>query len=251
MCEKDLNELFDKVEIIPCEEAKRNAKARMLEAAEKQKTNFLRRSIMEGKERVEETTKKVKEKFRITKHHWQGAVAMLLICTITVSALALAPGINLFGTMFKGHEKAEEITLTADPMIIEARADYAGETFTLSGQLPKDDIAVVKPEHIFLGGYFEGMSVKKLEAAKDGLKVTLSSAPAKKADEDAVDWQDMSDWDGGMIAITPAAFEGDYFYQANINVIYPEAETDLMFVDFAPNETINEKVKLSLMYDSF
>ena len=44
------------------------------------------------------TEQNTKTQFKITKHHLQGAVAMLLVCVIAISALSLTPGVNLFGT---------------------------------------------------------------------------------------------------------------------------------------------------------
>ena len=95
MRDKDLNEMFNGAEIVPDEDAKERAKARMLTQAEKQKNNILGGFNM-------------KTKFKITKQHWQGAAAMLLVCVIAVSAMSFMPGVNLFGTL------AQETTMPND-----------------------------------------------------------------------------------------------------------------------------------------
>ena len=41
-----------------------------------------------------------KPKFKITKHHWQGAAAMLIVIAISLSALSFMPGVNLFGASY-------------------------------------------------------------------------------------------------------------------------------------------------------
>ncbi|MCL2222304.1 MAG: hypothetical protein FWB92_08255 [Oscillospiraceae bacterium] len=48
---------------------------------------------------ITESTATKSCKFKITAQHWQGAVAMLLVVVMTVSALVLTPGVNLFGTL--------------------------------------------------------------------------------------------------------------------------------------------------------
>ena len=130
-----------------------------------------------------------KPKFKLTKHHLQGAVAMLLVFVIAISALAVTPGLNLFGTVFKGYEDAEELPISIEPGEIEARADYAGETFTLTG-LPEGELKKIKPEHVFLGGYLGTLAVTGLEVntQDDTLLVTIGAGESAN-DADAVDWE--------------------------------------------------------------
>ncbi|MCL2088492.1 MAG: RICIN domain-containing protein [Oscillospiraceae bacterium] len=247
MCEKDLNELFDGVEIIPCQEAKQQAKARMLEAAEQMsdhKPNIFRRYIME----LNQTARKAK--FRLTRHHMQGAVAMLLAGIIVVSTMVFTPGINLLGTIFRGFEDAEEITLMASPSSIDARADFETGIFTLSG-LPAGETGNITEDHIALGGYLDTMAVESITAGDESITITLVQGEFGFFDSDPmVDWQGISS--DALIAISPEAFRNkNFFYQAVIEVVYPEMLIDVEFIDFNPDQAVNQVVNLTLINDSF
>jgi len=311
MCNKDLNELFDRAQITPCPEAKQKAKARMLTAAGKSgQTNLIRRITMKITEKnkaaveaeiAEENLVKTEDesegfnqqknkrgnpvsekpffqKIKINKYHLQGAVAMLLVVSITLSALVLTPGVNLFGTLFNKFPSAKEVVLTASPATIEARADFAGETFTLSG-FPENEIANIKPEHIFLGGYLGGLSVTGIEPTeengKKALKVTVGPAilqdavdsnkekeaaavgntgSSEKTEEyvpDEVDWEGYEGGDA-LLAFTPKAFKNDaYFYQATVGVVYPEISCDVKSIEYFPGAQIEQKIMLTLKNDAF
>ena len=241
MNDKDMKELFDGVEIAPREEAKQKARARMLAAAENREINIFRKIIMES-ERITRT-------FKFNKYHMQGAVAALLVAVIAFSALVIAPGTGMFGAMFRGYEDAREVRLSANPSIIEADMDFFHETFTLTG-LPENEIGGVRPEHIFLDGYFGGMSVVSVEASHEGLNVTLSDDPDEYG-HDAVDWQGNNGWNG-LIAITPEAFrDRSFHYLAEIDVIYPRLSHDVKFLDYKPGEKIEQAISLGLVNDAF
>ena len=160
-----------------------------------------------------------KRKFKLNKHHLQGAVAMLLVVVIIFSSFYLSGfGGFLFGTMFRSNPDAVEMTMYASPGMVEARVDFQ-EIITLSG-LPGDDLGRIGPEHIYLGGYFYGLSVGSVEAS--GSELVISILPYSDANNQGdVDWEDYAGTDG-LIAITPEVFsDQSYFYQAVVSVIYP------------------------------
>ena len=191
----------------------------------------------------------MKTKFKLTKHHLQGAVAMLLVFVVAISALAVTPGLNLFGTVFKGYEDAEELPVTIEPGEIEARADYAGETFTLTG-LPEGEAKNIKPEHVFLGGYLGNLAVTGLEVQEDTLLVTIGAGESAN-DADSVDWEDYEGGDG-IIAVSPEAFKSkSYYYQGIVTVIYPELTIDIEEVAQDNDLSVNQPITLTLKNDNF
>lgn len=110
MCDKDLTELFGNAEIAPDKEARQKAKTRMLAYRKGNTKNINLRRIMmktideknidtESKE-MNTVKKEPRAKFKITKHHLQGAMAMLLVCVITFSAVTVTNGNFPFGTLF-------------------------------------------------------------------------------------------------------------------------------------------------------
>ena len=197
-------------------------------------------------------------KFKISKQHLQGALGMSLIIAIVLSGLALTPGVNLFGTMYREYEGAEEIPLSAFPATIEARADFTEETFTLYG-FPEGELAGITPEHIYLGEYFRGLSVANLEAVGDtnGLRVTIAYVPPVVTDDH--DTQALWQSDGarftdnaGLISFAPEAFtDKSYYYLANVGVTYPALTCDTRFIEFLPFERISQRVNMMLIDDSF
>ena|GEM_PF-4155662 len=189
-----------------------------------------------------------KPKFKLNKFHFQGAAAMMLVFAIAISALNF--GTNLpFGTMFKGHEEAAGIALAATPDEIEARMDYAGEVFTLTG-LPADELDNIKPEHIFLGGYLENLSVTGLEVNEDALLVTVGAGEST-ADGDEIDWDSYENSDA-LIAITPEAFKDKaFYYEGIVEVIYPKLISHTEAVAYDHDLNISDTITLYLDNDSF
>lgn len=198
----------------------------------------------------EEQSQPSKSKFKITKHHLQGAVAMLLVCVMTISAVGITNGNWPFGTTFKGYEDAQEMPLQIEADTIEARADFTEQAFTVTG-LPEDELAAIKPEHVFLGGYFADKSVKNIEASETALLVTVSPEAPVNDDSDEVDWENYLGGDG-IIAVSPEAFKDkSYYYQGIVPVIYPElvSETEAIEQDYDGN--VSQSITLTLKNDSF
>ena len=197
---------------------------------------------------------KINKGFKITKQHLQGAIAMLLIVAIVLSAIILTSGLNLLGTMFSQDESLQEQTLAVTPSTIEAQADYEGETFILTG-FPENEAKKITPEHIFLGGYLANKTVSKIEINEDeSITVTVENSNSDESDE--LNDEFVSNFRNtnteALIEVSPEVFKDkNYFYQARIEVIYPEFDDDLQFIDYNPAKKISENITFVLKNDSF
>jgi hypothetical protein len=175
---------------------------------------------------------------------------MLLVVAISFSALYVTNSGNFpFGTMFRNDPDATEMGMYASPSEVEARADFYGQTFNLTG-LPEDDLDGIRSEHIFLGGYFANMSADVISTGGGVLTITVNPNPSY-GDQNAVDWQDYIGGDG-LIAIAPDAFsDRAYYYQTAVGIIYPQLSCDTLSIDYVPDVEVSHSVTLTLFNDTF
>jgi len=251
MNEKDLNEILNKAEIKPDLDAKQRAKERMLtQAYQKRKGVITMKTNQETTAKKQKQSGKVTPMFKITRQHWQGAVAMLLVCMLSLSAFIVSGnGGFLLGTTFRGYEDAAEQSITVSPDSIEAVKDYAGQEFTLAG-LPEDELTRIKPEHIFLGGYLIGMTVQKVEVSEADLIVTVAAGEPAEQSED-VDFGDYAD-KSGVIAVSPEPFrDKGFYYQAELDVLFPGLSSKTEAIAQEDDLTVEQEITLTLENDSF
>ncbi|MCL2013943.1 MAG: hypothetical protein FWG69_03030 [Oscillospiraceae bacterium] len=192
----------------------------------------------------------IKPKFKITRQHVEGAIAMLLVCVLTVSAISISTrGGWPFGAVFEGYEEAQEKTIAISPNSIDAVKDYAGQAFTLTG-LPEGEHANIKPEHVVLGGYFDGLTVQKVEVSEANLVVTVAAGNAHE-NSAAVDWEDYNGGNG-IIAVSPAAFsDKSFYYQGETVVLYPRLISETEAIAQKDDLTVSQEITLTLENDSF
>ncbi|MDR2600525.1 MAG: hypothetical protein LBC73_09660 [Oscillospiraceae bacterium] len=212
--------------------------------------------------------KKIKN-FKLTRQHWEGAVAMLLICTIIISAVSFAMFGPQFGTIFDDYEEAEEQFIAISPASIDATSDYAGQAFTLSG-LPENELRSIKPEHIFLGGFFEALEATSLQINGKDLIVNVAPAPPRDPSDlleqpvsaDGVDRLPVIGDPApeilgrraidGFIAVSPEPFrDRSYFYMGVVDVIFPTLVSQTESIGFDFDFNVSQNVVLDLENDTF
>ena len=193
-----------------------------------------------------------KRRFKLNRHHLQGAMAMLLVVVIVFSSFYLSGfGGFPFGTMFRSNPDAVEKTAYANPGTVEARLDFQ-ERFTLTG-LPAEDLSKITAESVFLGGYFNAFSVNAVEfdSDKEALIVFVGQASQPFGESEEIDWQRYSG-DEGLIAISPDAFsDQSYYYQAAVHIIYPSLTSDTRYIALPDDGYIDEQIMLTLSDDQF
>lgn len=253
MHDKDLKMLFGEAEITPDIGAKQKAKERMLLHEERGIITMETKTNGESYEQPQDNNgkrTKITPIFKFTMHHFQGAVAMLLVCVLTLSTIVISGnGEFLLGTTFRGYADAVEQKITIFPGSIEAVKDYSGQAFTVTG-LPVDELANIKPEHIFLGGYFSGLTVQAVEVSEKNIIVTAAITDAG-INSGEVDWEDYNG-DNGLIAVSPEAFgDKSSYYQGEVDVIYPELVSETEAIAQKDDLTISQEITLTLKNDSF
>jgi hypothetical protein len=192
---------------------------------------------------------KTNQKFKVGKDHVQGAVAMLLVIALLISALWIIPGVNLFGTSSEGYEYALEKSITISPHSIEAVRDYSGEAFTLTG-LPEDELGNIKPEHIFLSGYLYGLTVQGVEVSETNLIVTVAAGDASENSDESE--QSVHSGSNGFIAVLPDAFQDkSYYYQGETLVVYPRLVSEIEAIEKNGGLSVEQEITLTLENDSF
>lgn len=104
MFNKEYDEIFKKAKITPVHETKLNAKERMLSYEDKRRIMVIsneNKNLETTDEKINKGTT-VKSKFKLTRQHLQGAVAMFLVCLLGVSVISVSGNGNLLvGTTAK------------------------------------------------------------------------------------------------------------------------------------------------------
>jgi len=204
----NLQEIFDSIEITPDAVAKQKAKERMLACARASENSAFAQNNVEIK-----TKAKSKPRFMISRHHFQGAAAAVLIVfalSVTIPIINM-PSEMLQGSLFKQSEELQEISVTVNPSAIEAGEDNM--TFTVYG-LPENELEQIKPEHIFLGGYLSNFAVQSLEVDGNALVITTVLRETENGEPSVSN-------NNGVIMVMPAAFsKSSFYYYGEVSVVH-------------------------------